>query len=439
MQHRRVRRPSAIWRPGEVLASCASPGPPAPCRASEMPGELAGTATRSRSARGQRRRPCRAPTRARRRGRCASTRCGHAVDLRGDDRVGDGRAEVELLHRVGHRLESAVSRKRVPIAIAVGAVRERGDEAAAVEEAAGRDHGDRRPRRPPAAAAAWSAPSRCGRRPRRPARSPRRRPTPRPSRRGAWRRSTARRRTPRVLQRLDRASSLGRLGEATPPARRSSIEQRRRGRRCRLRRRAGSRRTGWSVRSFTSRDRAAQLVGGHRRRWRGCRAPPAARGRRRRAAAPATQPMPVCTIGYVDAEQVADARVQTRRASASGTSWSPQAVRVDDLADQPQLLVGRQRGVSGTSPSIDELEAGGRDDLVDGDARVHRAQPHAVVGRLEVEHAEVGDDAAELVEARAPGRRARRRGRSRRRSRRRPARHEHAWSSGSGSSSASCR
>ena len=40
-----------------------------------------------------------------------------------------------------------------------------------------------------------------------------------------------------------------------------------------------------------------------------------------------------------------------------------------------------------------ELEAGRRDDLVDGHARVHRAQAHPVVGRLEVEHAEVRDDA----------------------------------------------
>ena len=36
-----------------------------------------------------------------------------------------------------------------------------------------------------------------------------------------------------------------------------------------------------------------------------------------------------------------------------------------------------------------ELEAGGRDDVVDGDTGVHASEPHAVIGRLEVEHAEV--------------------------------------------------
>ena len=36
------------------------------------------------------------------------------------------------------------------------------------------------------------------------------------------------------------------------------------------------------------------------------------------------------------------------------------------------------------------------------DAGMDRAQPHGVVGRLEVEHAQVGDDPPDLVEARAP-------------------------------------
>ena len=45
-----------------------------------------------------------------------------------------------------------------------------------------------------------------------------------------------------------------------------------------------------------------------------------------------------------------------------------------------------------------QLERRGLDDLVDGHARVHRTQPHRVVGRLEVEHAQVRDDPADLVE-----------------------------------------
>ena len=184
-----------------------------------------------------------------------STRCGWPSICSRHDGVGDRRAEVVRLDRCrapcSRREQEARAHRD-----AGGAVRERGDEAAAVEEAAGaRSRGracdrvdDLRQQQ------AWWGPSRCGRRPRRPARSPRRRPTPRPSRRGAWRRSTAPRRTPASFSVLISRSrgAWAKLATFTLLV----DQQARCGRRRRRRRRAGSRRTGWSVRAFTSRDRA---------------------------------------------------------------------------------------------------------------------------------------------------------------------------------------
>ena len=57
--------------------------------------------------------------------------------------------------------------------------------------------------------------------------------------------------------------------------------------------------------------------------------------------------------------------------------------------------------VTGGVVGNDELEPGGVLHLVRGHARVHRPETHAVVVRLEVEHGQVGDDEADLVE---PGR-----------------------------------
>ena len=73
----------------------------------------------------------------------------HAVDARGDDGVGDALAEVVLLHRLGHR---ALLREQEAGAHrdAGGAVRERGDEPAAVEEPARARSPGCRPRRRPA-------------------------------------------------------------------------------------------------------------------------------------------------------------------------------------------------------------------------------------------------------------------------------------------------
>ena len=234
-----------------------------------------------------------------------------------------------------------------------------------------------------------------------------------------------RRRTPRVLQLLDqlaRSGAWAKLATFTPLA----DQQRRCGRRRRAGRRAGSRRTGLSVRVLhLVRSRSRSSVEVHRGRWRGCRArrPSAVAAVRRGAGDPAHAGL---HDRVLDAEQVADARCAARRASrGSALPRSRRPVRVDHLADQRAAPRRSARGVSGTSSAIDELEAGGRDDLVDGHAGVHRAQAHAVVGRLEVEHAEVGDDAADLVEARRRRRRARRRGRSRRRDTTSTCSHEH--------------
>ena len=83
----------------------------------------------------------------------------------------------------------------------------------------------------------------------------------------------------------------------------------------------------------------------------------------------------------------------------SGTSGSRRPLRVDDLVEEAQLLVGRQPAL-GHVVGDDELEAGGGDDLVDGHAGVHR-RAGACGGRASRSRArQVGDDAADLVEAR---------------------------------------
>ena len=74
---------------------------------------------------------------------------------------------------------------------------------------------------------------------------------------------------------------------------------------------------GLSVRLLTSWIALRQLVVGHRALTRGCRGRPP-RSSPTSAAVPATQPMPVCTIGSVDAEQRRRSpRVCRRRRSAS--------------------------------------------------------------------------------------------------------------------------
>ena len=112
---------------------------------------------------------------------------------------------------------------------------------------------------------------------------------------------------------------------------------------------------------------------------------------------PATQPIPVCTTGC-----------RTPVSSVRGVvrSWSimredlavAQALRVQHLADEDQLLHGRRAGLGYVA--LDMQRAAGRlEDLLDGHAGVDRAQPQRVVRPLHVEDREVGDDPVDVVEA----------------------------------------
>src|SRR2546425_6809173 len=97
---------------------------------------------------------------------------------------------------------------------------------------------------------------------------------------------------------------------------------------------------------------------------------------------PATQPMPVCTIGY---STPSSSHSRVCNDGFTGSPPSPhlgpaQVARIEHLADQPELLVrGRARllhiGVH------DQREAGRLRDLVDRHAGMERAQPHGAVGR----------------------------------------------------------
>ena len=101
--------------------------------------------------------------------------------------------------------------------------------------------------------------------------------------------------------------------------------------------------------------------------------------------APATHPMPVCMIGY-STPNSSQARVCSAASVTQRTSLSARTAGIDHLADQSQLFVGRHPRL-GNVVGHDQLETGGRDDLVDRHAGMHRPQPHAIVGRLEVERA----------------------------------------------------
>ena len=82
-----------------------------------------------------------------------------------------------------------------------------------------------------------------------------------------------------------------------------------------------------------------------------------------------------------------------------------QALRVEHLADQDELL---RRGSPRLRDVVADLDlaAAGRTHLVDGHARVDRAQPQRVAGAAEVEHRQVGHDPVDVVEAQRgrPGR-----------------------------------
>src|SRR3954452_209602 len=114
---------------------------------------------------------------------------------------------------------------------------------------------------------------------------------------------------------------------------------------------------------------------------------------------PETQPMPVCTTGC---------RTPTRSVNGVRSSCSinvrhlleAQALRVEHLADQDQLLRRRRAGGRHVGRHV-QLEPGRRAHLVDGDAGVHAEQTERVAGALHVEHRQVADHPVDVVEARA--------------------------------------
>src|SRR4051812_17611643 len=114
--------------------------------------------------------------------------------------------------------------------------------------------------------------------------------------------------------------------------------------------------------------------------------------------APATQPMPVCTIGTsMSNRSQIGVRTITPRSRVRDFVFA-QAVGVDHGPDPVQLVVGRQPRL--LNVAVDhELESGCRDKFVDGYARMHRPESHAMALRCEVEHTQVRDDVPELMEA----------------------------------------
>src|SRR5205814_1738252 len=114
--------------------------------------------------------------------------------------------------------------------------------------------------------------------------------------------------------------------------------------------------------------------------------------------APATHPIPVCTIGTSQPKssvtRVCSAGcVMCERAASRRDFAFAQPEWVDLLADEAELVVGRESRrrdlVGATGDDGDnEFEPGRGYDLLEGDAGMQRAHPHRVVGRLEVEHTE---------------------------------------------------
>ena len=110
---------------------------------------------------------------------------------------------------------------------------------------------------------------------------------------------------------------------------------------------------------------------------------------------PATQPMPVCTIGW---------RTPTSRVSAVSISASPhlpraRALRVDHLADQPQLGRRSVHACTAPRPGRRARSPVASSTCATRDPRVQRGQPHRVVRGREVEDPQVGHDPRDVVEA----------------------------------------
>ncbi len=94
-------------------------------------------------------------------------------------------------------------------------------------------------------------------------------------------------------------------------------------------------------------------------------------------------------------------RLRHGRRAQVRTSRVAQRARVEHDADELELLGSRQACLLDVVGDV-QGKAGGGDDVVDGDARMVRAQPHGVVRRLEVEDPEVRDHAGDVVKAGGP-------------------------------------
>src|SRR5256714_755448 len=159
---------------------------------------------------------------------------------------------------------------------------------------------------------------------------------------------------------------------------------------------------GASVRSFTSRIAAASssydIVAEARIPSAPARAVAVTRW------GPATQPIPVWTIGCrTPTRSVQRVRIRCSAMGRSDPSGGRDfalagALRVEYFADQPQRLAARLRG-EGRMAGAFEGESGRRDHLLDRDSRVDRADPHAAVRGREVEDRQVGDHQPQFVEA----------------------------------------
>ncbi len=218
---------------------------------------------------------------------------GRAVEGLGHDRVGDLGDQVALLDRVRHPALGG-EQEAGAHGDAVGAVGQGGHQAPTVVEAAGAQDRDlgARPRRPRRGAGGWWARGRCGRRPRPPGRSPRRRPSP--SIFSAWRRAptVGITRIPWSWRRA-MASSPGAPAKDTSRTPSSATKRMR------------SSRSGWSARKFTPKGASVLSLTARtaRRSWSGSMVtaarmpnPPAALVAAVRLA-PDTHPIPVWTIG----------------------------------------------------------------------------------------------------------------------------------------------
>ena len=219
----------------------------------------------------------------------------HAVDLLGHHGLGDGLAQVVVLHRLRHRGVGG-EQEAGAHGDAVGAVRERGDQAATVEEAAGGDDGDAALDRVDHLRQEDGRGHRAGVAAALAALHEHRVDAPLEHLLGVALGADRRARRARRRRAAARSAPPSAPGRSSPPspARRSAA-----GSRSPMSAASARRFTpnGLVVRCFTSRDGASAAGRSPWWRWRGCPSPPAVAVAAVRRA-PDTQPMPVCTIGY---------------------------------------------------------------------------------------------------------------------------------------------